>query len=43
VSKREALLRHARGWSDRLAARPDLAAALVDFADKTLAQTAVSS
>lgn len=43
VGKREALREHARGWSNRLAARQDLAAALVEFADKTLAQTPVSS
>jgi uncharacterized repeat protein (TIGR03837 family) len=42
VGKRSALLEPARRWSDGLAGRRELAGALVDFADKTLAQTAVS-
>lgn len=36
MARREALAAHARDWCDRLAARPDLAAALVDFTDKLL-------
>ncbi|HUP28737.1 MAG TPA: elongation factor P maturation arginine rhamnosyltransferase EarP [Usitatibacter sp.] len=36
TARRERLQAHARGWSDRLATRPDLAAALVDFADNVL-------
>ena len=43
VSKREGMLGHARAWSDRLAAQADLALALVDFADKCVAETAVTS
>lgn len=43
VAKRAALTAHARVWSDRLALRPDLAAALVDFADKSLAQATATS
>jgi uncharacterized repeat protein (TIGR03837 family) len=36
IARREALQAHARAWCDRLAARPDLAAGLVDFADNIL-------
>jgi uncharacterized repeat protein (TIGR03837 family) len=36
IARREALQAHARAWCDRLAARPDLAAALVNFADNVL-------
>jgi uncharacterized repeat protein (TIGR03837 family) len=36
VARREALERHARGWAERLAQQPNLAAALVDFADNVL-------
>lgn len=36
IARREALQAHARAWCDRLAARPDLAAALVDFTNKIL-------
>jgi uncharacterized repeat protein (TIGR03837 family) len=36
VSRLEALAGHARAWSDRLGARRDLAAELVDFADNVL-------
>jgi uncharacterized repeat protein (TIGR03837 family) len=36
IARREALQGHARAWCDRLAARPDLAAGLVDFTDKVL-------
>jgi uncharacterized repeat protein (TIGR03837 family) len=36
ASRREALERHARSWSQGLATRRDLAAELVDFADKVL-------
>ncbi len=39
VSKRAWLAEHARRWSDQLAARPDLAASLVDFADRALAES----
>ncbi len=36
ISKKEALGAHAREWGAGLAARPDLAAALVDFTDNVL-------
>ena len=36
VARRDALERHARSWSERLAHQPNLAAALVDFADNVL-------
>ena len=36
LARREAFCAHARAWSDRLAARRDLAAELVDFADNCL-------
>ena len=36
IARHDALRGHARAWSERLAARPDLAAALVDFTDKLL-------
>jgi uncharacterized repeat protein (TIGR03837 family) len=36
IARREALAAHTRAWCDRLAARPDLAAALVEFSDKLL-------
>ena len=36
IARDHALRAHARAWSERLAARPDLAAALVDFTDKLL-------
>lgn len=36
IARREALQAHARAWSERLAARPDLAATLVDFTNKIL-------
>ncbi len=36
TGRREALLAHAKAWSDALAARRDLAAELVDFADNVL-------
>jgi uncharacterized repeat protein (TIGR03837 family) len=36
LARREAFAAHARAWSDRLAARRDLAAELVDFADNCL-------
>jgi uncharacterized repeat protein (TIGR03837 family) len=36
LARREAFLAHAKAWSDRLAARRDLAAELVDFADNCL-------
>ena len=36
VARREAIGAHSRAWSDRLAARRDLAAELVDFADNVL-------
>ncbi len=36
TARRERLQEHAKAWSDRLAARADLAAALVDFSDNVL-------
>jgi uncharacterized repeat protein (TIGR03837 family) len=36
TARRERLGEHARAWSDRLATRPDLAEALVDFSDNVL-------
>ena len=36
IARREAFEAHAKVWSQRLATRPDLAAALVDFADNVL-------
>jgi uncharacterized repeat protein (TIGR03837 family) len=36
LARRESFGRHAKAWSDRLAARRDLAAELVDFADNVL-------
>ena len=36
MARREALLGHARDWSHELSKRPDLAAAIVDFADNVL-------
>ena len=36
LARREAFTAHARAWSDRLSARRDLAAELVDFADNCL-------
>jgi hypothetical protein len=36
ASRREVLEVHARRWSERLAGQGDLAAELVDFADKVL-------
>jgi uncharacterized repeat protein (TIGR03837 family) len=42
IARREALLEHARQWCARLAARPDVAAALVNFADKVLELKAFS-
>ena len=36
VARRDALERHARSWCSRLAHQPNLAAALVDFADNML-------
>jgi len=38
VARRAPLLEHARGWSDSLSARPDLASALVDFDARVLAE-----
>jgi hypothetical protein len=36
TARRERLKAHAEAWSERLAQRPDLAAALVDFADNVI-------
>ena len=36
IARREVLEAHARAWSQRLGSRPDLAEALVDFADNVL-------
>ena len=36
IARREALLAHARDWAHELSKRPDLAAAIVDFADNVL-------
>jgi uncharacterized repeat protein (TIGR03837 family) len=36
LAGRETLAAHARSWSDRLGARPDLASSLVDFCDNVL-------
>ena len=36
IARREALLAHAQDWAHQLSKRPDLAAAMVDFADNVL-------
>ena len=36
MARREALQGHARDWAHELSKRPDLAAAIVDFADNVL-------